>query len=76
MAVCIRQADYATSLYPQKLALISSTSGGRSVVSRTEDTEFGLDGKQNYSIIDTVEYKDIFFREVGKSRRDVTSKMF
>jgi hypothetical protein len=27
----IRRADYATSLYPQKLALTSPTSGGRSV---------------------------------------------
>jgi hypothetical protein len=30
-AVGIRHADYATSLYPQKLALTSPTSGGRSV---------------------------------------------
>jgi hypothetical protein len=27
----IRRTDHATSLYPQKLALISPTSGGRSV---------------------------------------------
>jgi hypothetical protein len=31
-AVGIRRADYATHFYPQKLALTSSTSGGRSVV--------------------------------------------
>jgi hypothetical protein len=30
-AVGIRRADYATPLYPQKLALTSPTSGGRSV---------------------------------------------
>jgi hypothetical protein len=39
----IRLADYATTLYPQKLALTSPTSGGRSggmVSSRTQTTEF------------------------------------
>jgi hypothetical protein len=38
-----RRADYATPLYPQKLALISSTSGGRSVGmvrSRTQAPEY------------------------------------
>jgi hypothetical protein len=43
MAVGIRHADYATLLYPQKLALTPPTSGGRSVVidrSRTQATEF------------------------------------
>jgi hypothetical protein len=30
-AVGIRRADYVTPLYPQKLALTSPTSGGRSV---------------------------------------------
>jgi hypothetical protein len=30
-AVEIRHADYATPLYPQKFALTSQTSGGRSV---------------------------------------------
>jgi hypothetical protein len=41
----IRRADYATLLYPQKLALTSPTNGGRSVGivrSRTHATEFGL----------------------------------
>jgi hypothetical protein len=41
-AVGIRRADHATPLYPQKLALTSPTSGGRSVGivrSRTEATE-------------------------------------
>jgi hypothetical protein len=39
----IRRADYATSLYPQKLALTSPTGSGRSVSivrSRTQATEF------------------------------------
>jgi hypothetical protein len=39
----IRRADHETPLYPQKLALISLTSGGRSVGivrSRTEAMEF------------------------------------
>jgi hypothetical protein len=39
----MRHADYATSLYPQELALTSPTSGGRSVGivrSRTQATEF------------------------------------
>jgi hypothetical protein len=38
----IRRVDYATTLYPQKLALTSPTSGGRSVGiirSRTKATE-------------------------------------
>jgi hypothetical protein len=38
----IHRADYATPFYPQKLALTSSTSGGRSVgivLSRTKTTE-------------------------------------
>jgi hypothetical protein len=42
-AVDIHRADHATPLYPQKLALISPTSGGRSVGivrSRTQATEF------------------------------------
>jgi hypothetical protein len=42
-AVGIRRADYATPLYPQKLALTTPTSGGRSigiVLSRTKATEF------------------------------------
>jgi hypothetical protein len=41
--VGIRRGDYATSLYQQKLALTSPTSGGRSVGlvrSRTQATEF------------------------------------
>jgi hypothetical protein len=43
--VGIRCADHVTPLYPQKLALISSTGGGRSVGivrSRTKATEFSL----------------------------------
>jgi hypothetical protein len=39
----IRRANYATPLYPQKLALTSATTGGRSVGivrSRTQATEF------------------------------------
>jgi hypothetical protein len=42
-AVGIRRADYATPFYPQKFALTSPTSGGRSVgtvLSRTQTTEF------------------------------------
>jgi hypothetical protein len=42
-AVGIRCADYATLLYPQKLALALPSSGGRSVGtvrSRTKATEF------------------------------------
>jgi hypothetical protein len=42
-AVGIRHADHATPLYPQKMALTSPTSGGRSVSivrSRTKATEF------------------------------------
>jgi hypothetical protein len=42
-AVGIHHADYATTLYPQKLALTSLTSGGRSVsivLSQTKATEF------------------------------------
>jgi hypothetical protein len=42
-AVGIRCADHATSLYPQKLALTSPTSGGRSVgivCLRAKTTEF------------------------------------
>ena len=41
----IRCADHVTPLYPQKLALTSSTGGGRSVGivrSRTKATEFSL----------------------------------
>jgi hypothetical protein len=41
----IRRADYATPPYPQKLALSSPTSGGRSVgivCSRIQATEFVL----------------------------------
>jgi hypothetical protein len=44
-AVGIRCADHVTSLYPQKLALTSSTGGGRSVGivhSRTKAMEFSL----------------------------------
>jgi hypothetical protein len=44
-AVGIRRADYATLLYPRKLAITSPTSGGRSigiVRSRTQTTEFFL----------------------------------
>jgi hypothetical protein len=44
-AVGIRHADHVAPLYPQKLALTSPTSGGRSVGivrSRTEATEFSL----------------------------------
>jgi len=43
MAAGIRCADHVTPLYPQKLALISPTGGGRSVgivCSRTKATEF------------------------------------
>jgi hypothetical protein len=43
--VGIRCADHATPLYPQKLALISPTSGGRSVgivCSRTKATMFSF----------------------------------
>jgi hypothetical protein len=42
MAVGIRRADHATHLYPQKLALTSPTSDGRSVgivLSRIKTTE-------------------------------------
>jgi hypothetical protein len=42
-AVGIRRADYSIPFYPQKLALTSPTSGGRSVGrvrSRTQATEF------------------------------------
>jgi hypothetical protein len=45
MAVGIRHADHVAPLYPQKLALTSPTSGGRSVGIvrwRTEATEFSL----------------------------------
>jgi hypothetical protein len=41
----IRRTDHATPLYPQKLALTSPTSGGRSfgiVRSRTQYTEFNF----------------------------------
>ena len=44
-AVGIRCADHVTPLYPQKLALISPTSGGRSVGivrSRTKAAEFSF----------------------------------
>jgi hypothetical protein len=44
-AVGILHADYATRLYPQKLAVTSPTSGGRSVGivrSRTKATELLL----------------------------------
>jgi hypothetical protein len=44
-SVGIRRADYAIPFYPQKLALTSPTSGGRSVGivrSRTQPTEFFL----------------------------------
>jgi hypothetical protein len=44
-AVGIRHADHRGTLYPQKLALTSTTSGGRSVGivrSRTQATEFNL----------------------------------
>jgi hypothetical protein len=43
--VGIHRADYATPLYPQKLVLTSSTSGGRSVgilCSRTKATKLLL----------------------------------
>jgi hypothetical protein len=48
----IRRADYATPLYPQKLALTSPTSGGRSVCmvcSRNEATELLLLGRNSSS---------------------------
>jgi hypothetical protein len=44
-AVGIHCTDHVTPLYPQKLALTSSTGGGRSVGivrSRTKATEFSL----------------------------------
>jgi hypothetical protein len=44
-AVGIRHSDHVTHLYPQKLALTSPTSGGRSVGivrSRTKATELSL----------------------------------
>jgi hypothetical protein len=47
----IRLADYATPLYPQKLALTFPTSGGRSVgivVSRTEATQIFFKGFEDY----------------------------
>jgi hypothetical protein len=42
MAVEIRRADYATPFYPQKLALISPTSGGRSVYGSLADSGYGV----------------------------------
>jgi len=45
MAVGTRCADHVTPLYPQKLALVSPTGGGRSVGIvrvRTMATEFSL----------------------------------
>jgi hypothetical protein len=45
MAVGIRHADHVAPLYPQKLALTSPTSGGRSVGkvrSRTQTMEFSV----------------------------------
>jgi hypothetical protein len=45
MAVGIRHADQVPSLYPQKLAITSPTSGGRTVGivrSRTQTMEFSL----------------------------------
>jgi len=45
MAVGNRYADHMTPRYPQKLALTSPTSGGRSVgivCSRTKATEFSF----------------------------------
>ena len=44
-AVGTRCADHVTPLYPQKLALVSPTGGGRSVVIvrvRTKATDFSL----------------------------------
>jgi hypothetical protein len=60
-AVGIRCADHATSFYPQKLALISPTSGGRSVdiVSfRTKATGFSLayEGKCRGLIVVVLEF--------------------
>jgi hypothetical protein len=49
-AVGIRYTDYAAPLYPQKLALTSRTSGGRSVgmgCSRNKATELFLPSKMN-----------------------------
>jgi hypothetical protein len=38
-----RRADHATPLYPQKLALTSPTSGGRSVnIVRSRDSGYGV----------------------------------
>jgi hypothetical protein len=54
----IRRADYVAPLYPQKLALTSSTSGGRSVSivrSRTQATEFEFDKRSQFVI-----YKRLF----------------
>jgi hypothetical protein len=54
MAVGIRQADQVAPLYPQKLALTSPTSGGRSVgivLSRTQAMEFFLTLLSHQSLI-------------------------
>jgi hypothetical protein len=56
-AIGIRHADYATSLYPKKLALTSLKSGGSSVGivrSRTQATEFDYCPKQNIASVQTV----------------------
>ena len=50
-AVGTRCADHVTPLYPQKLALTSSTGGGRSVGIvrvRTKATEFSLSTHNGY----------------------------
>jgi hypothetical protein len=66
----IRRADYLTSLYPQKLALTSSTSGGRSVGlvrSRTQATDFILNRRLwrcYIGIIILYEYIDIIHRPI------------
>jgi hypothetical protein len=53
MDVGIRHADHVTPLYPQKLALTSPTSGGRSVgivLSRTQATELSLKCRSSVSL--------------------------
>jgi hypothetical protein len=59
MTVGIRHADHMAPLYPQKLALTSLTSGGRSVsivCSRTQATEFSASWRPSH-ILNQVPFK-------------------